>query len=258
MTTHPFLGEGRSDVLAHRGASDARPPGNTLAAFRAALAMGCDHLETDVQCSSDGEVVVFHDDRLDDLTTGTGTIAEHTWDELASLRYVVDGRVVDDGLVRLETVVSSFPAARFNVDAKTDDVVEPLIALLCRHDMRQRVCVAAFGWRRLRRLRRALGDGWCTALSQPEIVATRLAAWLRLPVPRTGDVAQLPRRFRAAGVSVTVIDRRLVEACHRAGIAVHCWTVDDPDAISALFELGVDAVITDRPDVALPLGRSPG
>jgi glycerophosphoryl diester phosphodiesterase len=258
VTAHPFLSEGRADVLAHRGASDARPPGNTLAAFRAALAMGCDHLETDVQCTSDGEIVVFHDDRLDDLTTGTGTIAEHTWEELASLRYVVDGRSTDDGLVRLDTVVTSFPDARLNIDAKTDDVVEPLIALLRRHDMRHRVCVASFGWRRLRRLRRALGKGWCTALSQPEIVVTRVAAWLRLPVPRTGDVAQLPRRFRAGGVSVTVIDRRLVEACHRAGIAVHCWTVDDPDAVSELFELGVDAVITDRPDVALRVGRSHG
>lgn len=251
MIAHPFLSEGRADVLAHRGASAARPPGNTLAAFRAALAAGCDHLETDVQCTSDGEVVVFHDDRLDDLTTGSGTIAEHTWDELATLRYVVDGRGTDDGLVRLDAVVSSFPEAWFNIDAKTDDVVEPLVSLLHRHDLRRRVCVAAFGWRRLRRLRRSLGDGWCTALSQPEIVATRLAAWLRLPVPRTGDVAQLPRRFRAANASVTVIDRRFVEACHRAGMAVHCWTVNEPDAAAALLDLGVDAVITDRPELVV-------
>lgn len=213
--------------------------------------MGCDHLETDVQCTSDGEVVIFHNDRLDDLTTGSGTIAEHAWDHLAALRYVVDGRVTDDGLARLDTVVSSFPDARFNIDAKTDDVVEPLIALLRRHDLRERVCVAAFGWRRLRRLRRILGGGWCTAMSKPEIIGTRLAAWLRLPVPRTGDVAQLPRQVSGVGVTVTIIDRRLVEACHRAGIAVHCWTVNDPDAVSALLDLGVDAVITDRPDVAL-------
>ncbi len=251
MNAHPYLTDGRTDVLAHRGASAARPPGNTLAAFGEALATGCDHLETDVQYTSDGEIVIFHDDRLDGLTTGSGTIAEHTWDQLASLRYVVDGRVTDEGLVRLDTVVSSFPDGWFNIDAKTDDVVEPLIALLRRHGLRRRVCVAAFGWRRLRRLRRALGDGWCTAMSKPEIVLTRVAAWLRLPVPRTGDVAQLPRQVRGIGVTVTVIDRRLVEACHRAGIAVHCWTVNDPDAVSTLLDLGVDAVITDRPDIAL-------
>lgn len=247
MSTHPFLCEGRTDVLAHRGASAARPPGNTISAFREALATGCDHLETDVQCSSDGAVVVFHDDRLDDLTTGSGTVSDHTWDELSRLRYVVDGRATDDGLVRLDTAVEHLPGAWFNIDAKTDDVVEPLIHLLRRHHLRDRVCVAAFGWRRLRRLRRELGGGWCTALSLPEIVVARLAAWLRLPVPRTGDAAQLPRRFRG----VTVIDRRFVEGCHRAGVAVHCWTVNDPDDVEELFALGVDAVITDRPDMVV-------
>lgn len=247
MSRHSFLSAGRTDVLAHRGASAARPPGNTISAFGEALAIGCDHLETDVQCTRDGVVVIFHDDRLDELTTGSGTIAEHTWDELSRFRYVVEGRVTDDGLVRLDTAVEHFPGAWFNIDAKTDDVVEPLLRLLRRHDLRDRVCVAAFGWRRLRRLRRELGPEWCTALSQPEIVASRLAAWLRLPIPRTGDAAQLPRRFRG----VTVIDRGFVERCHRAGIVVHCWTVNDPDDAEELFDLGVDAVITDRPDIVV-------
>ena len=71
-----------------------------------------------------------------------------------------------------------------------------------------------------------------------------MASWTRLPVPLRCDVVQVP--LRAKGV--TVVDRRFVDWCHRAGIAVHVWTVDDPDEAQRLHDLGVDALITDHPE----------
>ncbi|MFN3216279.1 MAG: glycerophosphodiester phosphodiesterase family protein [Acidimicrobiales bacterium] len=242
---HPFLVEGRADVLAHRGASSLHPPGNTERAFAAALEMGFDHLETDVQASRDGVVVVFHDERLDEATTGTGAIGDHTWSELRTVRTTVDGRATDDGLVRLDELLERFPTAFFNIDIKTDATVEPAARILVESDARSRVCVAAFGWRRLRRVRRRLGPGWCTAMAKPEIAVTVVAARLRLPVPRLADVVQLPTTYRER----TIVDRRLVDACHRSGVAVHVWTVNDPGEASRLQALGVDAVISDRPDL---------
>lgn len=251
MTTnderHPYLTQGRTDVLAHRGASAAAPPGNHLDAFAAALETGVDHLETDVQASADGRIVVFHDERLDEVTTGRGRIADHRWTELESLRYVEDGRPTDHRLVLLDDLLAAFPDAFFNIDVKTDEAVDGTVELLLRHDARRRVCVAAFGWRRLRRIRRALGPDWCSAMSQPEIVVVRLATWLRLPVPRTADVVQLPR----SKSGIALVDRRMVERCHRRGIAVHVWTVNEPAEMHELRSFGVDAVITDRPDVAV-------
>jgi len=249
---HPYLAEGRTDVLAHRGASAAAPPGNHLGAFTAALESGVDHLETDVQASADGRIVVFHDERLDDVTTGSGRIADHSWSELESLCYVVDGRPTDRRLVLLDDVLTAFPNAFLNIDVKTDQAVDGTVELLLRHDARHRVCVAAFGWRRLRRLRRALGPDWCSAMSQPEIVVVRLATWLRLPVPRVADVVQLPR----SKSGVVLVDRAMVERCHRSGIAVHVWTVNDAAEMQELRSFGVDAVITDRPDIAVTTFRS--
>jgi glycerophosphoryl diester phosphodiesterase len=241
---HPFLVDGRADVLAHRGASALHPPGNTERAFAAALEMGFDHLETDVQASSDGVVVVFHDERLDDATTATGTIGDHTWSELRTVRTTVDGQATDDGLVRLDELLERFPMAFFNIDIKTDATIEPATRVLIEADARARVCVAAFGWRRLRAVRRRLGPGWCSAMAKPEIAMTRMAAWVRLPVPRLADVVQLPTTFRGR----TIVDRRFVDACHRSGIAVHVWTVNDTDEAARLRALGVDAVISDRPE----------
>jgi len=251
---HPYVTVGRTDVLAHRGASAERPPGNTIPAFTRALELGADHIETDVQASADGRVVVFHDDRLDGTTTGSGRIDEHPWSHLRSLRYRVDGVAIDDGLVLLDDVLSRFADAAFNIDVKTDATVAPVVDVLRRHDARARVCVAAFGWRRLRRLRRLLGDGWCTAFSRPEIAATRALSWLRLPVIRFGDAVQVPRARR----DVTVVDRRFVDACHRRDVVVHVWTVNTPAEVTRLRALGVDAVITDDPATVLPVLDGPG
>ncbi len=241
---HPYLSSGRADVLAHRGASGERPPGNTWSAFERAVEIGVDHIETDVQISADGVIVVYHDDRLDATTTGHGTIGEHGWGELSSLRYCADGRPTDQGLVRLDELLVRWPQVAFNIDVKVDDAVVPVVRLLQRIDARDRVCVASFGWRRIRRLRSLLGDGWCTAAARGEIAAARFASWTRLPVVLGCDVVQAPRRARG----VTVIDRRFVDWCHRTGVAVHVWTVDDPDAAQHLRDLGVDALITDHPE----------
>lgn len=243
MTPHPFLTRGRADLLAHRGASADRPPGNSLAAFRRALDVGGDHIETDVQLSADGEVVIFHDPTFDEATTGTGRIADHPWSRLAELRYRVDGRTTDDGLVRLDDALTAFPDACFNIDVKRDAAVEPTVDILRAADARERVCIAAFGWRRLRRLRRALGDEWCSACSQPEIAVTRLLSWLRLPTPRWGDAIQVPERKGR----IRIVDERFVRTCHRARMQVHVWTVDDLDTARRLRALEIDAVITDDP-----------
>lgn len=243
---HPFLRHGRADVLAHRGASHDRPPGNTIAAFERALELGVDHIETDVQATSDGVVVIFHDDRLDDITTGSGHIGETTWDALRDVRYVADGTQNDEGLLRFDDALERFPQAFFNIDVKTDQTVEPVVDLLREHSVRERTCIAAFGVRRLRRLRRTLGPGWCTAHARSEIAILRLLCWLRLPLPRLGDVVQAPRTHRR----VSVIDERFIDACHRRGVDVHVWTVNDSSEMERLGRLGVDAVITDRPDLA--------
>lgn len=240
---HPYLVRGHPETLAHRGASGAHPPGNSIPAFAAALEAGIDHIETDVQVTADGVVVLFHDERLDEATTATGTIGGHTWERLRDVRLVADGETTSDGLVRLDEILDQFPDAFFNIDVKTDAAVDPTVEILRERDARQRVCVAAFSWRRLRRLRKSLGPSWCSATSKLEIAVLRILAWLRLPVPRLGDAVQLPTTHRG----IALVDRRFVDACHRAGMVVHVWTINDRKEADRLRGLGVDGIISDRP-----------
>lgn len=248
MTLHPYL-RGVA-LLAHRGASAERPPGNHMTAFERSIEIGCRHIETDVQLSADGQVVVFHDETLDGSTTGSGRVADHTWAELEQLRYCVEGRPIDEGLVRLADGLTALPDACFNIDVKHDEAVEPTVDLLRATCAGDRVCVAAFGWRRIRRLRRSLGAGWCSACSQPEIALSRVLAWLRLPSPRWADVVQLPERRGR----LRVVDERFVQTCHRSGMQVHVWTVDEPATARRLRRIGVDAMITDDPARLLAAG----
>lgn len=255
---HPYLVEGSAHVLAHRGASGLCPPGNSEAAFRAALAAGVDHLETDAQLSADGEVVLFHDDRLDESTTGRGRVAEHTWAELAALRYRNGEVVTEQGPIRLAEALDRFPSARWNIDVKVDAAVEPVVALLREAGCERRVCVASFSWRRVRRLRKLLGSPWCSALSGVELAVVRVLSWLPLPlpVPVGGDVAQAPRRHSSG---LPVVDQRFVRTCRRAGLAVHVWTIDEPAEARRLLDLGVDGVISDRPGLLVrALGGAAG
>ncbi len=71
-------------AIAHRGAS-AYYPENTMESFQGAIAMGADMIELDVQLTRDGEVVVFHDEKLTRCTNGKGRIADYTLVELKKL-----------------------------------------------------------------------------------------------------------------------------------------------------------------------------
>lgn len=252
--THPYLTAGLTSVLAHRGASAAHPPGNTWRAFEAAVAFGVDHLETDVRATADDQLVLFHDDRLDELTTATGAVRDHEWRDLESVRYLVNGEPSEHGLVRFDDFLRRFGDVFLNIDAKTDEVVAPLVSLLRAEADPERVCIAAFGLRRIRELRAQLGRQWCSALSRPEIAALFIAGRIPLPFPIGGDVAQIPVEFRG----VRVADARTLSAAHVRGIAVHVWTVNDDDRMEELLRAGFDGVITDRPDLAIDVVRGLG
>jgi glycerophosphoryl diester phosphodiesterase len=211
-----------------------------MAAFAHAVDLGYRYLELDVRASADGEVVVFHDARLDRVTGHTGRLADHTWRELRDVR-------VDDTepLARLEDVLGSWPDVRVNIDPKDDAVVEPLIRILRSPDVLDRVCVMAFSDRRLARLRKALGPRLCTALGPAGMTRLRLSA-SRVRVGRSvGHVAQVPP---VVG-EVRLLDSGVIGAARAQGLPVHVWVVDHPGEMRRLLELGVDGIMTDRPSV---------
>ena len=251
MDRHPYLDGHHPRAYAHRGWHVGELTGceNTLAAFHRAVDEGFGYLEMDVHASADGVPVVHHDPTLGRTTDGAGPIAALPAAALTGVR--VRGR---EPIPLLEQVLAELPGVRITVELKSDAVVDPVLALLERTDSWHRVCLGSFSEGRLRRARGRAGRRLFTSMAQAGAIGLRSRAWLdalpaplsRLPAPPvTGDLAQLPRRFGP----LTVVDADLLRTAHAVGREVHVWTVDDPDEMAALLDLGADGLLSDRPDL---------
>jgi glycerophosphoryl diester phosphodiesterase len=232
-------------AFAHRGgallpANDGIE--NTLAAFQNAVDLGYRYLETDVHTSLDGVVYAFHDVML---TRMTGTVsAFRDLDSAAIDAILVGGR---EPIPRLADLLGAFPEARFNIDVKADDAVDPTLALLRDAEALDRVCLTSFSADRLHRLR-ASAPGVPTCFTPGEIGLLRLAPfrWLQaLGKRRGGACVQVPVRTRR----ITVVTPEFVRRAHALGVQVHVWTVDDPAEMRSLLDLGVDGLMSDRVDL---------
>ncbi|MGI9032618.1 MAG: glycerophosphodiester phosphodiesterase [Acidimicrobiales bacterium] len=236
--TWPFLGSGAPIAFAHRGGA-AEAPENTVAAFEAAVALGFDALETDVRVTSDGVLVTFHDAELDRATDRRGVVAELPYADVSL------ARIGGEPIPMFEDVLGSFPCIRFNVDAKADAAVGPMVAAVRRTGSQDRVCLGSFVDKRVRRIRSLTDGRVCTWMGRRDMLRMRMAS---VGVP-TGA-------FRSPCVQVPVckgvlpiVDGRFVDGAHRRGVVVHVWTIDDPDQMGSLLDLGVDGIMSNRPSV---------
>jgi glycerophosphoryl diester phosphodiesterase len=232
-------------AFAHRGG--ARHPDlagleNTAAAFEHAVALGYTYLETDVHATRDGQLLAFHDDVLDRVTSSVGRITETTYVEVRTA--LIGGR---EPIPRMADLLEHFSQARFNTDLKSDVAVELLAELVERTGAHDRVCVGAFAERRLRAFRRLVSRPVATSYGPVGVGLSRYAPGRlaeRLLAGR-GDALQVPHRHRG----LHIVTPRFVERAHAGGRPVHVWTVDEPEEMHLLLDLGVDGLMTDRTDV---------
>jgi glycerophosphoryl diester phosphodiesterase len=241
-----YLEAGRVLAFAHRGGAyhpEIEGLENTLAAFRHAAALGYDYLETDVHVTADGVLLAFHDEVLDRVTDRQGAIAELTLAEVRAAR--IGGREEVPTLVEL---LDAFPQARFNVDLKSDRAVEALAELVRERDLWDRLLVASFSRRRVRRFRALTGGRVPTAADPWQIAVFRLSPTAAIARRLAGDgftAFQVPHRH--SGVTITTPG--FVRRAHAAGHQVHVWTIDDAAEMDLLLDRGVDGLFTDRTDV---------
>ena len=245
MARHPYLDHPDLDpswpiAFAHRGGHDAAPE-NTLAAFEHAVSLGYRYLETDVHRTTDGVLVSFHDPDLNRTCGVDGRIGEMTAAAVADARVQGDDGI-EYAIPLMSDLFEAFPNARFNIDAKSEESVEPLAALIMEFDALDRVCLASFELRRLRKLRSLLGIGLLTNMSPAEVVALRTIG--RLP-GRAQRAAQVPVK---AG-PVTVVNKRLIVSAHVSEIPVHVWTVNERAEMERLLDMGVDGIMTDETEL---------
>lgn len=231
-------------AFAHRGGAghpDLIGIENTLEAFEHAHRLGYAYLETDVHVTGDGHLIAFHDADVARLTGENDLIADLTLQQVKALR--LDGR---GEIPTLGELVDRLPAARLNIDLKCDRSPEALAGFIAERDLADRVLVGSFEADRLRRFRRITQGRIPTSAHRGEVAAfLLLPARLAEKVTR-GRVAALQVPVRHRGIPI--VNAAFVRRAHRVGKHVHVWTIDDPDEMRRLLDLGVDGLMTDRTD----------
>ncbi|MCH8611720.1 glycerophosphodiester phosphodiesterase family protein [Arsenicicoccus dermatophilus] len=228
-------------ALAHRGGAQLAPE-NTLAAFERSVALGVRYLESDIRLTADGEIVCFHDETVDRVTDGTGPVNRLTLAQARRLRVCGQG-----GIPTLVEALEIFPEACFSIDLKDAAAIGPLVQVLRQRRYRERVCVAGAwdGW--LRQVRAEV-PGVSTSLGWRSLTTLIACSRAGVPVPRwiaSADFAHVPIRLGRVPVFV----EEVVHLAHSVGVRVITWTCNDPVAMDRLYSLGVDGVISDRPDL---------
>ena len=233
-----------------------------MAAFANADALGADGVEFDVHVARDGEVVVIHDATLERTTDATGAVAGHTSEQLARVdaahRFTdLEGtpRFRDEGygVPRFRDVLTRFPRLRCVVELKGSDprVAHAAVDVAVECGALHRVCFGGFT-DAVVRAARARDARVVSSAATEETRWALYRSWVGLtPVRPAYRGFQLPERYGA----MRVVTRRWLWVMRRAGLATQVWTVNEPRDIDRLFDWGVDAVISDRPDLAVEVVR---
>ncbi len=252
-----LVGLTRPYIMAHRGDS-ASAPENTLLSMKRAIEIGVDFIETDVRLSRDDEPILFHDDTLERTTGEKGAIRDKSLEELKQIDlgygFTPDGGVTypyrGKGMtvVTLREAFEAFPDVNFNLDMKDRETHVPdvLASVIEEYDRADRVIVGSFHDHQTYRFRKIM-PAVMTSAYPAEV--TRFVFALKMRVIRfyarncKFEAFQVPIKYGM----IRVVDSRFVKAAHERGIAVHVWTVNEPDVMHQLIDLGVDGIFTDRP-----------
>lgn len=247
MSSRPYL-KPTPLALAHRGGALYGPNiglENTLTAFRHAVELGYTHIETDVHVTSDGQLIAFHDDRLDRVTDGTGLIRDLPWSEVKQAK--VHGH---ERIPLLTEVLDELPGIKLNIDLKAPDTAEPTWEVIRSRGLMDDFCIGSFSQLLITRFRRLSAGRVATAASRPGAALMVLGPrWVSRMLRSPADVFQVPTMITPRGRKVPVVTPKLVEVAHRHGKHVHVWTIDDPAEMERLLDLGVDGLVSDRIDV---------
>lgn len=254
--TNPYV-SGRTLNIAHQGGEHLWPS-NTMTAYRGAVQLGADMLEIDLHATRDGALVLSHDETLDRLTDTKGRIQDLTLAEVlkADAGYALTpagasgfpfrGQGVQ--VAQLRDTLREFPNTPMIIELKqvSPSIAAPFCAELRRAGATGRVIAASFSEAALNEFRRVCPEVM-TSMTEAELRPLVLLSKVGLSglAPAPGQVAQVP--VRAGGIEV--VTPAFVRAMHARGIAVQVWTINDEAEMRRLRDMGVDGIITDRPDL---------
>ena len=216
--------------IGHRGAMAYRPE-NTMSSFELAIEQGADMFELDAKLTLDGVVVVMHDNKVNRTTNGRGRISQMTAAELKELTIRETEKIPT-----LEGVLDRFgDRCEINIELKAKDVGIPSYELVMKKQLVQKVVFSSF-------------DGMELARVKNRDDKARLAF---LCEDRKLNMVSIAERLGAEVLSPKhkLTKPELVKKAHAAGLKVNVWTVNSPKKMQKFIDMGVDGIITNKPDV---------
>ncbi|MHB9033283.1 MAG: glycerophosphodiester phosphodiesterase [Anaerolineae bacterium] len=236
-------------IYGHRGVRFSAPE-NTMAAFRAAREAGADGVECDVSRCKTGEIMIMHDDTLNRTTNGKGALREHTFSELRQLDAGswLSPSFSGEKLPALKELLDfAGSTLRINIEIKgmdkDDDGIERDIARMLRErHLQESIIISSFNPRALERMHAADQGLACALLYARE--------W---PVHPDLDTALMQLHLRALHPEFRMVDGEYIKWAHSRKYLVNVWTVDEPEDMLKMIELGVDGIITDNPALLVKL-----
>lgn len=233
----------KAKVWAHRGAS-AYAPENTLSAFKKAIEMGADGIELDVQMTKDGELVVIHDETINRTSNGNGYVKDYT---LAALKqYIFDNGFDGYNKERIPTLREVYKLMKdttltINVELKNGIILykgieEAVLKLAEEMGMTERIIYSSFNHYSMRRMKELA----------PTVQAGILFSdgWI--------DVSEYGRKLGVDALHPAFYhlqEPHFIQKAKENHLAVHVWTVNKEKKMVEVLNAGVDAIITNKPDL---------
>ncbi|MGM9987647.1 MAG: glycerophosphodiester phosphodiesterase [Bacillaceae bacterium] len=237
-------------IFAHRGSKGTHPE-NTLAAFREAIAVGADGIEFDVHLTSDGEMVIIHDEKLNRTTTGKGYVKDYT---LAQLKQVDAGVKFSKQFKgeRIPTLREVFELVKdtnliLNIELKNDvfryeGMEEKVVSLIKDFHFEDRVLFSSFNHDSIALLQELA----------PHIPAALLYQFYDEEVVNDG----INKKGEGLHLDIRLLEQEMVQQAHQNGLPVRVWTVNKEKDIQKMMNYDVDAIFSDFPKRALEMVKA--
>ena len=223
-----------------------------MEAIEAAIEAGATHVESDTHATKDGTAVLFHDDNLERVAGVASDISALNLTELKSIQ-LLNG----SSIPTLSEVFERFPDHYLNLDIKSEHAIAPTVRAIEEHRAHDRVLVSSFSESRRKQALHMLSRPVATSASMKLVIL----AWASHTLAFGAGFRSLTREIDAFQVPVRrgpvkLATRSFIKRAQRADNEVHFWTINDPDEMKQLLELGADGIVSDRVDLLAKLKHS--
>ena len=232
MTSKSFSSQSRPLIIAHRGASSYAFE-NTLDSFRKACEYGADMIELDIRMTKDGRLIVFHDSTIDRLTDGSGLVQYFTLQDLKKVK------IHGEAIPTLEEVFEATKnKTSYNLEVKRIPLkeIKKIITILDKNNLRYKVIISSFHRNILLEIKKIDNQ-----------IKTALLCWY-LRKNNFNFIQQ--NNINYVHPFYGLLTKNQIDTMHNAGIKINTWTVNIGLDLRWLIKLGVDGIITNRPDMA--------